>query len=292
MKNLSFAFLALLSLSAFAQRAGRPDEIIVDSFMNAYGEHSIHEVKEVDVLSKVEGNRTCLNNEAECAKKYLRDKIIVKVSGMAEANFGGHNTVALDEKSFSEDYNSPKSIIDLKFKGYNRIEDGALVYNNMAWAQWGGSIPFEFKIEVHNDLNKPEQEREFRIPVSDGSIYRFKIAYAKEKWTVEVLSPLSQKSEVSGALAETIFAAAADDESNWAQASFACLKTAGQAPVCFSLGWKTSKPVAAKTSQVIYDLINQALGITSAHYDISVNCQKPTEWNNQTETKCSLSLSK
>jgi len=148
MKKLAVLSFALFSLSTFAQRA---EEIKVDTFSNEYDEHSIHKVHGVEILEKVEGNRTCLNNETTCERTYLRDKLIIKVSGMGEANFGGHNKVALHEKTLLNDYHTGNSILELSFKGLTENKDETLVYDNMAWTQWGGEIPFEFKIELNND---------------------------------------------------------------------------------------------------------------------------------------------
>lgn len=289
MKKLTVLTLALLTMSAFAQRE---ENIKIDTFSNEYGDHSIHEVMGVEILEKVEGNRTCLNNETTCERTYLRDKLILKVSGKGEANFGGHNKVALAEKTLFDDYRSGNSIIELKFKGITENKDETLVYDNMAWASWGGSIPFEFKIELNNDLNKETEEKEFRIPTSRGEIYRFKVSYANEKWSVETLAPLASKVVVTGELAEKIFVAAKDEfrESDYAQADFSCLKAKGiETPVCFKLDWETSFPVEAEVSKAVFDVLNAGAGIFSSSYDVNIQCEKPNQWNQVSELTCSLS---
>jgi hypothetical protein len=200
--------------------------------------------------------------------------------------------VALHEKQLSDDYRSGKSVIELSFKGLTQNKAETLVYNNMAWAMWGGEIPFSFKIELNNDLNKETEEKEFRIPMSRGGIYRFKVSYANEKWNVETLSALTSKTDVTGELAEQIFEAAKDEgrESDYAQADFSCLKPKGiETPVCFKLDWETSFPVKGEVSKSIFDALNAGSGVFSSSYDVNIQCQKPNQWNRISELTCSLS---
>ncbi|GEM_PF-5094908 len=142
-----------------------------------------------------------------------------------------------------------------------------------------------------DDLNKEIEEKEFRIPMSDGNVYRFKVTYSKEKWSVETLPALKSSVSITGALAEKVFKLSQDEgrESSWAQANLSCLKPEGiETPACFKIEWKTSKVVDGNLSKEIYQALNDSVGLFTQSYSVDIQCQKPNEWSDITELTCTL----
>ena len=289
MTQILFILCFSFSLITYAQE----NEVKIENFTSSYSDQSIHEVSNIEVLEKVEGNMQCLDEEP-CDKKYPMDKIVLKVTGTTEANQSGNNKIMLSEKSLQNDYRTGKSIIEITFRGLVENKDATLVYDNMGHLLWGGEIPFEFKIEIQSDFNKEFEEREFRIPVSNRTIYRFKVSYSEQKWSVEKLPELPSVIEVQGALAEKLFTElkniAGEEASDMhAHGNLECLKPEGvEVPTCFGSVRGKSQALAAELSQEVYGLINSAAGIYSAYYSVKAACSKPTEYNELKETNCDL----
>jgi hypothetical protein len=288
MKNFSLLIGLLASSLTFAQENA---DIKIDTFISDYDHHAIHKVNPVEVISKVEGNRTCLNEEnGQCEYWAVQDKIILKISGMAEANFGGFNKIIAREESLMDDYSSGKSITRLELKGVRTSESGTLVYDDLPWAQWGGSIPFEFKVEINNNINKDSEEKEFRIPVG-SDIFRFKVSYVDAKWTVETLSTLSESFKFGGTLAQEMFELGTDGpQDTYAQYSIACLKADGLSPECLVQNFDVAKKMSSELSTQMFEAAKSNLQFFKMYVNISVKCQAPSKWDNLKETTCTLAL--
>lgn len=289
MKNFILFIICSAALPLYAQKVS---EIKVDTFMIKKERHTIHKFNPVQVLSKVEGNKKCLfEKEGKCDLWGMEDKIILKVSGLAEANFEGANKIIMKENLLMFDYESGKSIINLELKAVKTNKTGTLVYDNLASLAWGGRIPFEFKIEINSDLNNKDKEIEFRLPIFQSGFSRFKVTYANAKWKVESLPAIPDSYSFSSDLAlDLVQVASKSLKTSYAEYNIDCLQVGNVTPTCMASTFNQSARLEPELALRFYKEAKAKLGFLGSYVNFSLNCQEPNQWNEIKQTTCTVSL--
>lgn len=286
MKALITVLALATSMATFAQLQQEP--VLIDTFssFSSFSDNAIHSITSVEIVKKVENNEVCLFGDP-CEFYAKKDSILLKIKGTTESNMTGNNKLILMQNRIAFDWRNSSEVIALSLKGAVINPQHTLVFDNVAYAMWGGSMPFETQIEIHNDINEESETKEFRIATSENKIFRFSVTYADSAWTVKQLEEFSTRAELTGELAQKIIDLYPAEE-RFISGELKILTLPAQTPDSFVVN-SDSQVVAkldAELSNNVFAKLNSILKFHKEYNSLEFNCQKPNEYNELTEPSC------
>ena len=307
------ACLIAMPVASMAQSNLPKDVYKAEQLINQRGRHSIHRVESVELKEYVVNEKKCANNPDADPSNGCPDGdfilsesyAVIQVNTIVERNLCLDDGILIQDLILEDSYNSEDektTTTQISLKGFQKLKDSTVVYEEVACAAWGGESRLSFKIKVSGGVSLDDGgDRDlsknfvYVIPLSRFSSAQFKTEFSGTDWIVSEVEVKNLEKVVSSELTAMFFDEIQDSgPSGMILSSLSCyipdVFQDAQTAICYNIDFRKVTALSEELSRQIVLEYGTDYKFRSREVNFRIECSKPNEYNKIEKDECKLSI--